>query len=290
MLIPLIKSARPHQWVKNLFVAAPLVFARRLGDETALSHTAIAVATFCLLSSAVYLINDIVDVAKDRVHPVKRHRPIASGRFPLSVARLVAPAIAIVALAMACSLGITFAATAAAYLALNLGYSLGLKKIAFVDVGCIALGFLLRVLGGSMAIPVTPSKWLLGCTLLLSALLGFGKRTHELRVAGEGGAAQRDVLGKYELVTLQRLLMTLAVLTSVTYLAYTRSEHAYSLFGSRPLVLTVPFVVFGIFRFTWITSRKLDAESPTDSMLRDWPFMVNLLLYSVSILLLVSGS
>lgn len=287
MLLPVLKSARPHQWVKNLFVAAPLVFARRLDDMTAVGHTALAVAAFCLLSSAVYLINDIVDVAKDRAHPIKKFRPIASGKVPLSVARILSPALAVTALGMAVLLGPAFAVAAGAYLALNLGYSLGLKKIAFLDVSCISLGFLLRVLGGSVAIPVPPSKWLLVCTLLLSALLGFGKRTHELRISGDGGRAQRDVLGKYALPTLQRLLIVLGVLTSVVYLAYTRSAHAVELFGARPLVLTVPFVAFGVFRFIWITSRKLDAESPTDSMLRDWPFVLNLLFYAGAILLLV---
>lgn len=288
MLIALIKSARPHQWVKNLFVAAPLVFARRIGDPTALGHAGLAVAAFCLLSSAVYMINDVVDVAKDRAHPVKRHRPIAAGRIPLPLARVLALTVACAGLAMAFGLGIAFVATSAGYLALNLAYSFGLKKVAFVDVGCISVGFLLRVLGGSVAIPVQPSKWLLVCTLLLSALLGFGKRAHELRVSGEGGAAQRDVLGQYTSPTLQRLMAILGVLTCVAYLAYTRSPHAHLFFGARPLVLTVPFVVFGVFRFTWITSRQLEAESPTDSMLRDWPFVLNLLLYAVAILLLVS--
>jgi 4-hydroxybenzoate polyprenyltransferase len=288
MLISIIKSARPHQWVKNLFVAAPLVFARRIGDPTAVGHTGLAVAAFCLLSSAVYLINDVVDVAKDRAHPVKRHRPIAAGRVPLPLARVLALTVACAGLGMAFWLGPAFVATSAGYLALNLAYSFGLKKVAFVDVGCISVGFLLRVLGGSVAIPVQPSKWLLVCTLLLSALLGFGKRTHELRVSGEAGTAQRDVLGRYTLPTLQTLMTILGVLTSVAYLAYTRSSHARGFFGARPLVLTVPFVVFGIFRFTWITSRKLDAESPTDSMLRDWPFVLNLLLYAAAILLLVS--
>lgn len=288
MLIPILKSARPHQWVKNLFVAAPLVFARRIGDQQAMIHEGIAVLAFCLLSSAVYLINDLLDIEKDRAHPIKRHRPIASGAVPVALGRVLAVVAALGGLGLAAALGLTFTAAAGAYLALNLGYSLGLKRIAFVDVGCISLGFLLRVLGGSFAIPVHPSKWLLGCTLVLSALLGFGKRAHELRVSGEGGTAQREVLGKYDLATLQRLMFVLGLLTSLVYLAYTRSAHAHDFFGARPLILTVPFVVFGVFRFTWIASRKLDAESPTDSMLRDWPFMLNLGLYAIAILVLVS--
>jgi 4-hydroxybenzoate polyprenyltransferase len=288
MLIPILKSARPHQWVKNLFVAAPLVFARRLGDMPSMIHEAIGVLAFCLLSSAVYLINDLVDVEKDRAHPVKRHRPIASGAVPPGLGRGLAAATALGGVGLSVILGPAFVAVAVAYLGLNLGYSFRLKHIAFVDVGCLSLGFLLRVLGGSFAIPVHPSKWLLGCTLLLSALLGFGKRAHELRVSGEGGTAQRAVLSKYDLATLQRLMTILGVLTSLVYLAYTRSAHAHDFFGARPFILTVPFVVFGVFRFIWIASRKLDAESPTDSMLRDWPFMLNLALYAVAILVLVS--
>src|SRR5450432_1142201 len=288
MLIPLFKSARPHQWVKNLFVAAPLVFSRRLGDPMALAHTGVAVGTFCLLSSAVYYINDVVDVTKDRAHPIKRHRPIAAGQVPLGLARVLAALMALVALGVSTWLGPAFVATSAAYLALNLAYSFRLKKIAFLDVAILSFGFLLRVLAGSVAIPVQPSKWLLVCTLLLSALLAFGKRSHELRVSGDGGSAQRDVLGKYDLATLQRLMAILSVLTSVTYLAYTRSTHAHLFFGERPLILTVPFAVFGIFRFTGPASRKLDDESPTESMLHDWPFVLNLLIYAAAIILLVS--
>lgn len=289
MLVPLIKSVRPHQWVKNLFVAAPLVFARRIDDMTAVAHTSVAVASFCLLSSAVYVINDVVDVNKDRAHPIKRNRPIAAGAIPIGLARGMAPTIALGGLLLAMLLGPAFVAAAGAYLLLNLAYSFGLKKVAFLDVSCISLGFLLRVLGGSFAIPVLPSKWLLICTLLLSSLLGFGKRTHELRVSGNGGSAQRDVLSKYALPTLQRLLIVLGVLTCAIYFAYTRSAHARAFFDERrPLIITVPFVVYGVFRFIWITSRKLDAESPTDSMLRDWPFMLNLALYGVTILALVT--
>jgi len=288
MLVPVLKAIRPHQWVKNLFVAAPLVFARRIGDPASVGHSALALVAFCLLSSAVYLVNDIFDVEKDRAHPTKRRRPIASGVIPIVAARLLAVAFAAVGLLLGAWLGPRFVACALAYLGLNLAYSLALKRMAFIDVALLSTGFLLRVLGGSLAIPVHPSKWLLTCTLLLSSFLAFGKRSHELRVAGSQGAAQRDVLAKYTPKTLQRLLVILGALTTVTYFAYTRSIHAQGLLGARPLVVTVPFVAFGIFRFAWLASRKEDAESPTDSMLRDVPFMVNLGLYAASILWLVS--
>jgi decaprenyl-phosphate phosphoribosyltransferase len=283
-----VKSMRPHQWVKNLFVAAPLVFARLVGDAHAAARAAAAFGIFCLLSSTVYLVNDLVDLEKDRAHPVKRRRPIASGALSPSVARGVAGVLGAVALAGAVALGpgLAFVGTAAAYLALNLAYSLALKKVAFVDVACISAGFLLRVLGGAFAIPVPASRWLLACTLLLSALLGFGKRAHELRVSGDSGRTQRDVLGRYDLPTLRRLMSVLGVLTTATYFLYTRSMHAREVFPAG-LVWTVPFVAFGIFRFNWITSRQADAESPTDSMLRDPLFVANLVLYAASILALL---
>jgi 4-hydroxybenzoate polyprenyltransferase len=281
MFGPALKSMRPHQWVKNVFVAAPLVFAQRVGDAESSLRTLAAFAIFCLLSSAVYLVNDLVDVEKDRAHPVKRRRPIASGALPVGAARGLAICLAAAALGGALLLGpgLGLALTAVGYLALNLAYSLALKKVPFVDVACISLGFLLRVVAGAVAIPVEASHWVLLCTLMLSSLLGFGKRAHELRVAGETGRAQRDVLHRYDPKTLRVLMIVLGVLTTVAYLLYTRS-----LVRTERLIWTVPIVAFGVFRFIWIASSKTDAESPTDSMLRDAPFVATLLLYAAAVL------
>ena len=287
MPLPLLKAARPHQWVKNLFVAAPLVFAQRMYDPDAVVRTLLAVLCFCMLSSAVYLLNDVMDVDKDRAHPLKRFRPIASGALPLPAAKLAAAVAAGGSLIIGAWLSWRFAAIGAGYLLLNLAYSFGLKRVPFVDVGCISLGFLLRVLGGAFAIPVEPSAWLLACTLLLAALLGFGKRAHELRVAGERGGVQRDVLEAYDPQVLHGLLVILAGLTVVTYAAYTQSPHALTYFGTRSLVVTVPFVAFGIYRFLRITGRKADAESPTESMLKDKLFLLNLVLYAMAIVFII---
>lgn len=283
----LVKAARPHQWVKNLFVAAPLVFAQLMYDPQALVRTCLAVLCFCLLSSAVYLLNDVVDVEKDRAHPLKRFRPVASGALPLGTAKLAAAVCAVGSLAAGLWLNWQFAAVGAGYLLLNLAYSFGLKRVPFVDVGCIALGFLLRVLGGAFAIPVPPSGWLLACTLLLAALLGFGKRAHELRVAGERGGIQRDVLEAYHPKVLKSLLIILAGLTVITYAAYTQSPHALTYFGTRSLVITVPFAAFGIYRFLRIAGGKVDAESPTESMLKDRLFLLNLILYAGTIVFVI---
>jgi 4-hydroxybenzoate polyprenyltransferase len=287
MLAAILRSSRPHQWIKNVFfVGAPLVFARRIDDFWDVFHTGVVVAAFCLISGAVYLFNDIVDVEKDRAHPLKRLRPIASGVLPISVARLASLSLASLGILTSLSRGPEPAIIAVVYLALNLAYSFYLKHVPFVDVAIIAAGFLLRVLAGAAAIPVSPSFWLLTCTLLLASLLGFGKRAHELRTSGNKGA-QRKVLDRYNPSALRFLIYVLAALTLVAYVGYTQSHHALSFFGTRRLILTVPFAAFGVFRFIWISQRKADAESPTDSMLRDAPFMINLLGYAVAIIAII---
>jgi decaprenyl-phosphate phosphoribosyltransferase len=287
MLWSISKAVRPHQWVKNLFVAAPVVFAKRIDDVHSDLRAAAAFGAFCLLSSAVYLVNDLVDIEKDRAHPIKRNRPIASGALKPEVARVVAGLFAIAALGSGLALGWAFALTAAGYLALNAAYSLRLKRIAFVDVACISVGFLLRVLAGAFAIGVPPSRWLLICTLLLSSLLGFGKRAHELRISGDGAHQHREVLGDYDPQVLRVLLYVLGIATAVAYTIYTRTQHTNELFGGGQLVFTVPFAVFGIYRFIRIVNRTDRAESPTDSMLHDPWFVVNLALYAVVVVAIV---
>jgi decaprenyl-phosphate phosphoribosyltransferase len=290
MVAAILKSARPHQWVKNIFVAAPLVFARRIDDVTALLHTSVAVAGFCLISSSVYLLNDLVDVEKDRAHPLKRLRPIASGALSVRSAKIAALVLAVGGLLLTLSLGVLPAAIAAAYMVQNLAYSFRLKHVPFVDVASIAAGFLLRVLAGAAAIPVEPSIWLLTCTLLLASFLGFGKRTHELRTSGSRGGDQRKVLDRYNPNVLRFLVNLLAILTILAYAGYTQSYHAQTFFGTRRLILTVPFVAFGVYRFTWLTHGKADSESPTDSMLSDAPFMINLFGYAVAIVAIIYAS
>jgi 4-hydroxybenzoate polyprenyltransferase len=287
MLWSILKAVRPHQWVKNLFVAAPVVFAKRIGDASSDLRAAAAFGAFCLLTSAVYLVNDLVDLEKDRAHPIKRNRPIASGKLKPEIARVLAGLFAVAALGSGLALGWAFALTAAGYLALNAAYSLRLKRIAFVDVACISVGFLLRVLAGAFAIGVPPSRWLLICTLLLSSLLGFGKRAHELRISGEGATKHREVLGDYDPQVLRVLLVALGIATTAAYAVYTRTQHTNELFGGGQLVFTVPFVGFGIYRFIRIVNRTDKAESPTDSMLHDPWFVVNLALYAAAVVAIV---
>lgn len=274
MLLALLKTLRPRQWIKNLFVAVPLMFGHLLTDKTSLLVTAGAVALFCLISGCVYILNDLVDVEKDRAHPKKRFRPIPSGKLPEVVARRFAVIAVPVCLGLGWWLQPWYALALGGYFALNLAYSFRLKQIAYVDVLSIAAGFILRVLAGAWALQVPASLWLLACTGLLAMFLGFGKRAHEL-AAGQGATKQRSALAGYELPTLRVILYVLAVTTLGVYTAYTLSAHVVELFGSNRLVYTVGFGVIGILRFIHLATTRHDAESPTEEMLKDPLFMIN---------------
>ena len=288
----LLRTLRPHQWVKNLFVAAPLVFAKKLtSPSTALAALA-AVLAFCALSGAVYAVNDVLDAPKDRLHPSKRNRPVAAGALSARAAVTAAAILAVLALAGAALLQPGFAAVAAGYLALNLVYSLWLKRVAFVDVTALAACFLLRVLGGAYAIQVFPSPWLLACTALLAAFLGFGKRAHELAQATAASASgglgsTRAVLSQYRPGHLRVALYVLGAATSIAYALYTRAAHTVAFFGTGRMLWTVPFCVVGIARFLYLAMRKEGADSPTEEMLRDWPFMTNLGLWGLAVLAII---
>lgn len=288
----LLRTLRPHQWVKNAFVLAPIVFRKGLilttaqGPALNLTVTGRAVAAtgvFCLLAGAVYTINDLVDVDSDRLHPIKRERPIASGQVSKPIARAMAAGLALASVIVAYSLGTAFAAVALIYFAENLAYSFKLKQVAFLDVGMIALGFVLRVLAGGIATDVHVSAYMLACTALLALFLGFGKRRHELALGNAG--KQRASLRIYSVRSLNVAMGVTGAATAVTYAAYTIDPATCAAFNSHRLWLTVPFTVFGIVRFLSLVSGKvgrgLKAESPTQEMLSDVPFVLNLVVWVV---------
>ncbi|MBX7084701.1 MAG: decaprenyl-phosphate phosphoribosyltransferase [Nannocystaceae bacterium] len=278
MLVALIKTLRPRQWVKNSFVGVPLFFALRLFDVVALSRSAAAIALFCLISGCVYVLNDIVDAPQDRLHLQKRHRPIASGALPVGVAKTFLVVAVPLVIAGAVLLSPRYAAVLGGYFVLNIAYSFRLKRVAYLDVLCIATFFIMRVLAGAFAIDVEPSHWLLACTFLLATFLGFGKRAHEL-AASVDADKQRAALRGYDLASLRVLLHVVAALAVITYALYTRSEHTIATFGTDRLIWTVPFGVIGILRFSHLATTRHDAESPTEEMLRDPLFMANFLVY-----------
>jgi 4-hydroxybenzoate polyprenyltransferase len=296
----LIKTIRPHQWVKNLFVMAPIVFHKDLFGKTAEGDPTLnlkvsgkaflATAVFCLLAGAVYTINDLVDVEADRVHPVKRFRPIPSGTVPLGMAKAFALALVLVALGIGgLRLNMAFTAVAALYFVENIAYSFKLKKVAFLDVGLIAFGFVLRVVAGGFATDTKVSLYMLACTALLALFLGFGKRRHELE--GEHAGKQRAALEAYSKGSLTVALAITGIATAVTYVAYTIDKETERFFQSDKLWLTVPFTLFGIVRFLFLVSgragRGRKAESPTQEMLSDVPFVLNLVLWMIAIVAII---
>jgi 4-hydroxybenzoate polyprenyltransferase len=298
LLTGLVQTLRPHQWVKNAFVVAPMFFHKDVFLQTAqgpalnLTVTGQAVAAtgvFCLLAGAVYTINDLADVESDRVHPIKRHRPIASGHVPASTARAMAAALVAISLAISYRLGLAVALVALVYFAENLAYSFGIKKVAFLDVGFIALGFVLRVIAGGFAEHVHVSGYLIACTALLALYLGFGKRRHELAL--ENAGRQRVALEAYSKTSLNAALALTGCATALTYIAYTLAPATRAYFNSNYLWLTVPSMLFGIWRFLQLVSgragRGLKAESPTQEMLRDMPFVLNLMLWVIAAVAIV---
>ncbi len=295
----IIKTVRPHQWAKNAFVIAPMFFNKALiftapngvaGLNLSVSGRALAgMFVFCLLAGAVYTINDLVDVEADRVHPVKRARPIAAGIVPERIAKMVAAALVVVSLAFSLRIDIWFAAVALAYFVENILYSFWLKKVAYLDVGLIALGFVLRVIAGGLATRTHVSNYMYGCTLLLALYLGFGKRRHEL--GSEKAGKQRAALDSYSKGALNGALAITGILTVVTYVAYTLDPATREFFHSDWLWVTAPMTAFGIGRFYQLVSSKTakaaKAESPTQAMLSDVPFVLNVFLWVVIVATLV---
>lgn len=291
----LVLTMRPAQWVKNLFVAAPVIFAREhtAQDPSLIWRAAVASLIFILLSGSVYIMNDILDVERDRCHPVKKDRPIASGALDMRSA--VAGGFLLLVIALGCGLllGGSFNLTATAYFALNVAYSLHLKNIAWVDVLVIATGFLLRIVAGSFAINLAPAEisyYLIICTFLLALFLALGKRRHELGIpSAPGPAGLRAVLTRYQARHLDLALFGVAVLTLGSYVLYTVSPRTQSYFGTDSLVYTVPFVVMGVVRFLFLIRRHEEKRSPTDVMIRDAPFVVNILLWASVVIWVIYG-
>lgn len=273
----LLRTLRPHQWIKNVFVAAPLVFAQKLGQPHEVIRAALAVLAFCALSGAVYAFNDVRDVEADRRHPTKRARPIAAGALSERAALVCSAVLALGALAGCLLISGKLAAVAAVYLVQNVAYTLRLKQIAFVDVVLIACGFLLRVLAGAFAIAVPASGWLLLCTALLALLLGFGKRAHELAWATRQGetTATRVALAGYRLDVLRVALIALAIASCAGFVAYTLDAHTVAEYGTNRLVYSAPFVAIAIARFLMLALGRPSDVSPTEAMLKDPWFLLD---------------
>ena len=284
----LIRTLRPSQWTKNAVVFAAFFFA--LGDRTQTVSLAlivpavIAAALFCVVSSGVYVLNDIRDLEHDRLHPVKRLRPIPSGAIPIPAAWGLALMLLGIGLGGSWVLSRPFAGVVAAYVALQVCYSLWLKRVALVDIFVIAAGFVLRALAGGVVLGVVISPWLLLCTLLLALFLALCKRRHEKMLPDETASGHRPALDGYDRRLLDQLIAIVSAATVVCYSIYTLSPETVNKFGSSRLGFTIPFVLFGVFRYLDLVYREARGGRPEQILLSDGPLLVDLLLYGVTVL------
>ena len=261
------RALRPQQWIKNAFVWAGFLFGHVWHEPMLAAQVAAAFVAFCFLASAVYIGNDWVDRDADRVHPLKRDRPIAAGRVSLAASVSMSVVLALAAFALGAWVSVELVAILVAYLILNAAYSLGLKRMVIIDVIAVALGFLLRLLAGTLGVGIPPSPWLLMCGLMLTLLLGFGKRRAELAaLTVESG---RTVLAEYSPALLDRLITVCVSGTLISYSLYTISPQTIALHGSANLVYTVPIVTYGLFRYLYLLDQQHAAEDPSRLMLTD---------------------
>ncbi len=273
-LIPsLIRLVRPHQWTKNVFVLAPLFFARVIPQPSPLATALAASALFCLASAAVYALNDVVDAAADRTHPTKRRRPVASGEVPVPLALVVSALLAAGSVLGAIRVSRGFAAVLALYLVVNLVYSLGARRVVLLDAMLIGVSFVLRVLGGAVAIHVPASHWILLCTYLLALFLAFSKRRAELRVLDADPGRHRKALAGYTPELLDRFDAIIVSATVVCYALYTVAPDTVAKVGSDRLVFGVPLVILGLFRYLLLLDSGGDAGEPGELVLHDGPLL-----------------
>jgi len=289
MLKAIVVSMRPRQWVKNLFVLAGLVFSQRL--FTGAVWTALAAfAIFCALSGAIYLLNDVADRERDRLDPRKRVRPIAAGRLPVGVAVAAAAALVAAGLALAALLSRPFLVTALAYVVLLVAYSAWLKHVVIVDVIVVAGGFVLRAVAGAVVIAVEMSGWLLICTILLALFLALGKRRYEYLVLGQDAARHRPILAEYSPALLDQMIAVVTASTVTAYALYTMSPETVAKFRTHLLPATLPFVLYGIFRYLYLLYQRQLGGNPSELLLNDRALLINTLGWIFAVLLIIYGA
>jgi len=283
----LLLSTRPSQWTKNLLVFAGVLFGRRLFDARAVGDALAAFAIFCALSGAVYLLNDIADRDADRQHPLKRRRPIASGALSLPAAIAAAALLGAIGLAAAFRLSVPFGAVAAAYLLLQAAYSHVLKNVVILDVLAIAIGFVLRAVAGAVAVNVEISHWLFVCTILLALFIALAKRRHEIVLLADTAPNHRPILGEYSPYLLDQMIAVVTASTLISYVFYTISPETTAKFGTEWLGLTIPFPLYGIFRYLYLVHHREGGGSPADLLLTDRPLIVCVALWAVAVAIII---
>jgi 4-hydroxybenzoate polyprenyltransferase len=287
LAVSLLISLRPGQWTKNLFVFAGLLFSLKLFDPRAILTAVEAFLIFCALSGVVYLLNDVMDRDTDRRHPTKCNRPIAAGDLSVPMALVVAGLIGALSLVAAFRLRWQFGAVAAGYLGLQALYSTSLKHLVILDVLTIAIGFVLRAVGGAVALDVVISHWLLVCMILLALFIALAKRRHELVLLADNAISHRPILGEYSAYLLDQMIAVVTASTLIAYIFYTISPETEQKFGTTWLGLTIPFPLYGIFRYLYLVHRREGGGSPADLLLNDRPLLACVTFWVLAVVLII---
>lgn len=282
-MLDILRLLRPTQWSKNLFIFAPLIFAQKFFVVSLVLKTCTAFIIFCFLSSSMYILNDVLDAEKDRYHPKKSRRPIASGKIKIKSAIIIFIILSLLSLISSFLLNKTFFLAALIYAMLQIFYSLKLKHLAIIDVFVIAAGFFIRVISGGLVIEIPLSSWLLICTFLLALFLAMSKRRYELVLLESNASNHRHVLKDYSPYFLDQMIAVVTASIFVAYCLYTVSEETVEKFGTRYLIISTPFVLYGIFRYLYLIHQKGKGGSPEELIIKDKALLVNISLWILSI-------
>ena len=283
----IIQSLRPQQWLKNLFIFAPLIFSENIFDRSMFLQTLLAFGIFCLLSGALYILNDLKDLEEDKLHPIKSKRPLARGELKRRQAIAVFVILSFISLILAEVLNTDFFWICLIYFILQLAYSFALKHVVILDVFIVAAGFFLRVIAGAVAIRVQISPWLLICTTLLALFLALSKRRHEIILLDKDAKNHRRILGEYSPYLLDQMISVVTASTVIAYCLYTISGDTIEKFGTNKLILTVPFVLYGIFRYLYLIHQKAEGGTPETLILKDRPLLFDIFLWIVGAALII---
>lgn len=297
MIRDIVRSMRPYQWTKNLVLFAGVIFTQKFLEPGPVLDSVLGFLLFSLAVSGIYLLNDVLDVERDRLHPEKRERPVASGALPVRTAGAASFVLLAIGLGGCLLLGLRFGATAIVYAVLTIAYSLALKQVVLLDVLSIASGFVLRAVAGVElmvdraapgAEPIAISPWLLVCAFFLALFLAIGKRRHELGLLEAGAARHRAALGAYTTRLLDQLVAVVTSATVLAYSIYTIAPETTAKFHGRPLHFTIPFVLYGIFRYLYLMYAEEKGGNPSEHLLRDRATLVNVALWAASVLLILA--
>ena len=281
VIIEIVKLIRPHHYIKNLFVLAPIFFSGLITNEVLLNQSLIAFILFSLAASSVYILNDIMDVSEDRLHPKKKNRPIASGSVPVSIAWIILTCFVVASLVGSWYISANLTYVLILYIVMNILYSLGMKHLSIIDVTMISMGFVLRIFAGSVIIETDPSMWIILMTFLLSFFLGLSKRRDDVLMNANGLKTRKNIDG-YNLDFVNAAMVVMASVVIFSYISYTISDLTQERLGTDYLYLTVLFVIIGIFRYFQITFVEENSGSPTKIMINDRFSQINIALWLIT--------